>query len=78
MHILAEITTSVLLISSVVYILTKKRLSSLFDISSGSLTYTLIASSGYYGQKGEWAVFTIFLAMLIITVTMLLFKKKIT
>lgn len=78
MHILAEITTGVLLISSGVYILTKKRLSSLFDVSSGSLIYTLIASPGYYAQKGEWAVFAIFLAMLIITVTMLLFKKKIT
>jgi len=34
MHILAEITTGVLLISSGVYILTKKKFSSLFDISS--------------------------------------------
>jgi len=77
MHILAEITTGVLLISSGVYILTKKKFSSLFDISSGSLIYTLIVSPGYYAQKGEWAVFAIFSAMLIITVTMLLFRKKI-
>ena len=64
----AEIVTGILLLSSGAYMLLNHQIGPLFHISSGALIYTLIASPGYYAQNGEWAVFIIFIMMLLLTV----------
>ena len=70
MHILAEVTTGILLLISGLSIL-KKGLphKTFYNLSCGALVYTLIASPGYYGSKGEWGVFTVFTIMLIISIS---------
>jgi hypothetical protein len=76
MHLLAEAFTGVLLLVSGLLILLKKRHNSaLFYLSFGSLFYTLIASPGYFAQKGQWGIAALFLVLLLTTVVILAAKR---
>lgn len=73
-HLLAEASTSVMLLYSGFHILLKGRKKrGLFNISMGALLYTLITSPAYYAQAGEWVAVSLFLVLLTITLLILLF-----
>ena len=77
MHITAEIVTGLLLLVSGVWIILKKYTHNmLFNLSFGCLIYSLLASPGYYAQKGEWIPFIIFMMMLVITIGLLFLNSK--
>jgi hypothetical protein len=68
MHILAEVTTGILLlISGLSYLLKGLPHKTFYNLSYGALVYTLIASPGYYGNKGAWDVFIVFAIMLLVS-----------
>lgn len=72
MHIVAEWTTGILLLISGLWTVVKSTPhKTLFYLSLGALTYTLIASPGYYGGKGEWGVFAVFMLMLVATIAVI-------
>jgi peptidoglycan/LPS O-acetylase OafA/YrhL len=79
LHLIAEFTTSILLIIAGISILKRKRIGyNLNLVALGMLLYTLIASPGYYIQKGEpvfVGMFTIFLILTLISLV-ISFKKQ--
>ena len=65
-HIIAEFITGILLILAGVSILLKKAWSyKLYLVSSGMLVYTIINSSGYFLERGDIAMTTMFYLLLI-------------
>ena len=77
MHMLAEITTGILLLTSGLYILIKKETHKTFlNLSFGALIYTLIASPGYYAQQSEWSVFIVFIIMLVLTIGLVISNHR--
>lgn len=75
-HLLAEVTTGTMLLVSGCFILLKGRKSMLFNLSSGALIYTLIASPGYFAEMDRWGVVALFLLLLITTVALLIVQDK--
>ena len=79
MHMFAELATGVTLLIGAIGIQTKKTWGySMYLISLGMLLYTLIASPGYYADKGDILFVGMFLILLIITiiVAVMAFVKK--
>ena len=77
MHILAEaVTATLLLISGLSILLKRRKINSLFNIASGALIYTLIASPGYFAQMANWGAVILFLVLLVFTVVLLLLENR--
>jgi peptidoglycan/LPS O-acetylase OafA/YrhL len=79
LHLVAEFLTSILLVIAGIGILKKKRKAyNLNLVALGMLLYTLIVSTGYYLQKGDWIFVGMFSLFLILTSIALLisFKKE--
>ena len=76
MHMMAELTTAILLLISGFSILLNKQFkSSLFHLSFGALIYTLIASPGYFAQLNQWGVVSLFLVLLVISLALLIIQS---
>ena len=76
MHILAEaVTACMLLVSGFSILLKGRKMKTLFNLASGALIYTLIASPGYFAQMSNWGGVVVFLALLVITIGLLLIEK---
>lgn len=79
LHLIAEFTTSILLMIAGISILKKKQKAyNLNLVALGMLLYTLIVSPGYYLQKGELVFVGMFAIFLILTLLALVmsFKKE--
>jgi len=79
MHMLAEVATGVTLLIGAIGIQTKKTWGvTMYLISLGMLLYTLIASPGYYADKGNILFVGMFVILLIITIIVaaIAFVKK--
>ncbi len=77
MHILAEaVTATLLLISGLSILLKGRKMFSLFNLASGALIYTLIASPGYFAQMANWGAVMLFLVLLVFTIVLLLFENR--
>jgi hypothetical protein len=78
MHILAEAVTAIMLLVSGFHILMKgRKLPNLFNIASGALIYTLIASPGYFAQMSHWGAVAPFLVLLGFTVVLLILENRV-
>lgn len=68
MHIIAEIATGIVLFVGAFGLLNNKKWGfNIYLISIGMLLYTLLASPGYYADKGDLIFVGMFVIMLIIT-----------
>jgi len=77
MHLLAEIITAIMLIICGVFLLRdKERAFGLYLISVGMLLYTLIASSGYFLQIGDYGFVLMFGILIVITVILIVLSRK--
>jgi len=79
MHIFAEATTGVILILGAFGLLRNKKWGfNMYLISMGLLLYTLLASPGYYAEKGDMMFVGMFLIILILTIIFVIisFVKK--
>jgi len=64
MHLVAEMTTGIVLILGAYGLLRNKRWGyNVYLISMGMLIYTLIVSPGYYAEKGDYLFVGIFIIM---------------
>jgi peptidoglycan/LPS O-acetylase OafA/YrhL len=73
MHLLAEVLTALsLLISGGLILFSKRKHPGLFYGSFGALIYSLIASPGYFAQRGDWAVVFLFIVLLVMSVGLLI------
>lgn len=73
MHILAEITTGILLIFSAWALFAKKKFAfNVFLISMGMLFYTLIASPGYYADRGNILFVGMFICLFFLTLVIVI------
>ena len=67
-HLMAEgITALGLIISSVLLLSKKTNAKFLYTVFSGMLLYSLIASSGYFAELGQWGFVVMFIGLLLIT-----------
>jgi len=80
MHMIAEITTGIILILGAYGLLNNKKWGyNVYLISMGMLIYTLIVSPGYYAEKSNYffvGMFTIILLFTIIFVVASLIKNE--
>lgn len=68
-HVVAELVTAVLLITSGVLMLRRERLGdSLTGIALGALFYTGINSAGFYADEGDWVMVAMFGVVVFATV----------
>jgi len=68
-HLVAEIFTAFLLIIGGIMVYRKHLLGEkIYLISVGMLLYTVINSSGYYAQSGDWGFVVMFAILFILTV----------
>ncbi len=79
LHLLAELTTAILLMVSGIGMLTEKGWAySIYMFATGMLVYTMIQSPGYFLQSGDIPIvimFGVFIILAIILVTSLLVKR---
>jgi peptidoglycan/LPS O-acetylase OafA/YrhL len=69
-HIAAELATAGMLIAAGTTLLRRRRHGrSLAAVAVGALAYTTVNSPGYYAESGEWAVVSMFVVLLIVTIT---------
>lgn len=77
MHIIAELSTAIMLIIGGCGVLFDKKWGlNMYFISMGMLLYTLIASPGYYIQKGNSGFVAIFAVIFALSILFLLFMCK--
>lgn len=78
LHIIAEVTTGIMLLLAGIMILKKSRMSRfIYPLSMGMLIYTLIVSPGYYLQAGEYPLVVMFALLLIFAIFFIfLFQKS--
>lgn len=68
-HIAAEMVMAVLLIISGIGISSRKKWSiRLFTLSAGLVLYSVVNSSGYYAQQGNYLMVVLFMVLMILTV----------
>jgi len=76
-HIIAELLMGLLLLISGIGLLIKQKWGNLlFVLSNGLLIYSVINSSGYYGDKNEWAMVIVFMLILVLSVAFSLITIK--
>lgn len=80
-HITAEVITALLLLVGGIMLLAKKRMAQkVFLFATGALFYTLIASQGYYLEKGDLLMVLLFTGILALTlffvINELFYKKR--
>ncbi len=64
-HMAAETIMGILLLmSGVALIKDSKNGVSLFVLSNGLVIYSVVNSAGYYGEKGQWIMVAMFMAIL--------------
>jgi len=67
-HLCAELLMGLMLLISGISLIRKSKVGDiLFLISSGMVIYSIINSSGYYGNSGEWSMVTVFILILLVT-----------
>ena len=80
MHLIAEMTTGIVLILGAYGLLRNKRWGyNTYLISMGMLIYTLIVSPGYYAEKGNYLFVGIFIIMAFLAIMLIitsLIKKQ--
>jgi len=80
MHLIAEMTTGIVLILGAYGLLRNKRWGyNTYLISMGMLIYTLIISPGYYAEKGNYLFVSIFIIMAFLAIILIiasLIKKQ--
>ena len=80
MHLIAEMTTGIVLILGAYGLLRNKRWGyNTYLISMGMLIYTLIISPGYYAEKGNYLFVGIFIIMAFLAIMLIiasLIKKQ--
>ena len=80
MHMVAEITTGIILILGAYGLLNNKKWGyNTYLISMGMLIYTLIVSPGYYAEKGNYLFVGIFIIMAFLAIMLIivsLIKKQ--
>ena len=79
MHLIAEFVTAIALILGGIGLISNRKWGfQTYLLSMGMLMYTLIVSPGYYIQSGDFifvAMFTLFIILAIIFITMSYLKK---
>ena len=74
-HLVAEITTGIILILGAYGLLSNKRWGyNVYLISMGMLIYTLLASPGYYAEKGNYLFVGMFAIILFFSMMFMVFS----
>ncbi|SET18132.1 hypothetical protein SAMN05660297_01634 [Natronincola peptidivorans] len=69
-HLIAEVLMGILLCISGIGLFRKQSWGNLmFILSNGLVIYSVINSSGYYGNMDEWAMVMMFMGILVLSIT---------